>query len=182
MGAMDKAVALLNGKRLIDHVTARARDQAAQLLLAAPHDYETGLPFVPDQPGLPAGPVGAIATLAACVAREHGRDARFVTVPVDAPFFPRDLVRRLMAVPGCGFVETPAGMQPVFAIWAAGMVLDALAGADAEADAHWPIRRLAGLCDAQAVRFDRDDAFANINTPEQLAEAASRLAADDYGS
>jgi CTP:molybdopterin cytidylyltransferase MocA len=90
-----KAHVRLGGRRLVSHVIDRLAPQAGPLALDAGPDADLGgfgLPVLPDAvPGL--GPLGGI--LAAMRWAEGLGAGRVLTVAVDMPFMPRDLVRRL---------------------------------------------------------------------------------------
>ena len=112
----DKAVIRLDGERLIDILIRRFADKAEHIMLSARDDYGTGLPIIPDDPQAPGGPVGAIFSLADRL-QAMGIDG-FVTVPVDAPFAPADLIERLTASGGCAVAEDGRRMHPTLPIGA----------------------------------------------------------------
>jgi len=126
MGGGDKCLLPLGPKPILAHVIERARPQVSALVLNANGDAarfrDFGLPVVPD--GVPgfAGPLaGVLAGLdwAAGAVRGASHVASFAT---DAPFFPRDLVPRLMAALGDGRFELAAAASqgrahPVFGLW-----------------------------------------------------------------
>jgi molybdopterin-guanine dinucleotide biosynthesis protein A len=94
-----KALLPFGSARLIDHVAARLAPQVARLYLNS-NNPDIALPNVPvfadrfaDFPGPLAGIHASLTYLAATA-----KPATHVAiVPVDAPFFPRDLVGRLAA-------------------------------------------------------------------------------------
>jgi molybdopterin-guanine dinucleotide biosynthesis protein A len=126
MGGGDKCLLALGSRPILAHVIERARPQVAALVLNANGDATRfrafGLPVVPD--GVPgfAGPLaGVLAGLDWAAGALPGAKylASFAT---DAPFFPRDLVPRLMAALGDGrFQLATAASQgrahPVFGLW-----------------------------------------------------------------
>ena len=127
MQGQDKALAEIDGQRMIDRVLARLARQAGTLWLSAAHDYATGLAVVRDEARAPAGPVGAIRSIASAL-RARGGDA-FVTCPVDAPFVPDDLAARLMVEAPLAMAKADGALQPVFALWSARAVCFPDAGA-----------------------------------------------------
>lgn len=174
MGGRPKGALMLGGVRLIDHVLARLSPQVVAVFISGPDDYGTGLETIPDHDDAPAGPVGGIWS-AARRFREHlGEDARFLSVPVDAPFLPADLAERLAGA-GSAVAEGADGWHPTFAQWRAGDVLAALSAADTRRES-WSLHRLARACDARPVRFAAATALMNINRPEDLAAAEAALA------
>ena len=167
MQGQDKALAMIGGQRMIDRVLNRLRPQVPEILLAAPHDYGTGLPAIADQPLGPAGPAGAIRAVATYLAA-LGTDA-FVTVPVDAPFVPPDLVARLSECGPVAVVRSDAVLQPAFALWSARAVLEALP--PEQCAQNWSLHRLVEAVAARSVEFADAGALMNVNTPDDLAAA-----------
>ena len=100
MGGGDKALLPLGGRPLLAHVIERLAPQVAEIVLNANDDpgrfAAFGLPHVPDRL---AGQMGPLAGIHAGLAwAEANRpESRFViTVAADTPFFPNDLVSRLV--------------------------------------------------------------------------------------
>jgi molybdopterin-guanine dinucleotide biosynthesis protein A len=134
MGGGDKCLLALGDRPILDHVIERARPQVGALALNANGDAARfrafGLPVVPD------GVTGFVGPLAGVLA---GLDWAAGAVPgakylasfaTDTPFFPRDLVPRLMAALGNGRFELAAAASlgrthPVFGLWPFG-IRDAL--------------------------------------------------------
>jgi molybdenum cofactor guanylyltransferase len=106
-------------------------------------------------------------------AEEQG--ARTLAVsPCDAPLLPEDLYARLLerAEGGAAMAETSDGRQPLCALWpvsALRVVREALADG-----AHPPTWLLLERLHARKVLFEPPEAFANINTREDLAAVAAR--------
>jgi molybdopterin-guanine dinucleotide biosynthesis protein A len=175
MQGTDKALALIGGERMIDRVLRRVRPQAAEVLLSAPHDYATGCIAIADLADGPAGPVGAIRAVAHALAA-RGIES-FVTAPVDAPFVPHDIVRRLTASGPVAMARTADGWQPAFAAWQASSVLAALP--PARCGEKWSLRRLGEALGAAGVEFAEAQALMNVNTPEDLALARQIAAPGD---
>ena len=100
MGGGDKGLLPLGEARLLDHVVGRLAPQVAALALNANGDGARfaayGLPVVPDSlAGFPGPLAGVLAGLD--WAAERGAEL-VVTAAADTPFFPRDLVERLLAM------------------------------------------------------------------------------------
>lgn len=170
----DKAEALLGNKRLIDHVADALAPQVDRLVVAGGPQRE-GLPCLPDRPFPGLGPLGG---LNAALHDAAARGFDFVlSAPCDAARLPVDLTARLQA----GLGETPetqilaayahAGGRdhPTFGLWSVRLSssLDAWLTAS-QSPRDRAIRRWAAAIGAVRVPFP-DDAFANINTPEDLA-------------
>ncbi len=193
MGGGDKGLLPLGGTTILDHVIARLRPQVAELLLNANGDPARfagfGLPVVGDTiPGF-AGPLaGVLAGLDQ--AAELGFD-RIVTAAADTPFLPADLVARLEA-------ESRGQAQPLVlaatarsgtatrSMSASGLVRHPTFGL-------WPVALRAALRAAlqdgvkkvvlwtdqhggREALFPAPQAFFNVNTPEDLAEAEAMRA------
>jgi molybdopterin-guanine dinucleotide biosynthesis protein A len=108
-------------------------------------------------------------------ARDRGAHALAVT-PCDVPLLPDDLFLRLGEAAGSGpaLAHTAAGDQPLCALWPVSTLPSVCAAL--EGGAHPPTWRLLEALGATRVRFDDEAAFANINTPPDLAAIAARIA------
>jgi molybdopterin-guanine dinucleotide biosynthesis protein A len=178
MGGADKALLSLGGRPLIAHVIDRFAPQVAGLAISANGDPARlaglGYPVLPDEAAL--GPLaGILAGLRHATAQ--GASA-LVSVPVDSPFLPGDLVPQL-----CLAAETvPSGLalaraggrdQGVFGHWPV-----ALAGPLAAFLASGAKPRVTDFAALQGVAFagfPDAAAFRNLNTPEDLAAAEALL-------
>ena len=176
----EKAVALLGGEPLLVWAVRRLQRSCPVVAVNARPGTETealaigeGLPVLQDAPGDPDGPLAGVkAGLAWAVAR--GFQALAVS-PCDAPLLPEDLFARLIeaAGPGAAMAVTAEGRQPLCAVWpvsALSVLTEALAGG-----AHPATWRMLEALGAAQVRFDPPEAFANVNTREDLETAARRL-------
>lgn len=164
----DKAVVLLGGRRVIDHVIARLAPQVAALAV------NTNDPLLPvDLPLLAdtiAGHPGPLAGILAAMDWAAGSGhASVVTVAVDTPFLPDDLVARLVAA-GLPAVAVSDRLHPVCGVWpvAARDALRAEVLGGLRRVRDWPVV-------AQAVPVAvPTDSMVNLNTPDDLAAAAAR--------
>jgi molybdopterin-guanine dinucleotide biosynthesis protein A len=168
-GGVDKAFLPLRGRTLLEHLIARLAPQLPVLAISANGDPARfagyGLPVLPDT----SSNQGPLAGLAAGLAWAASQDISFlVTVPVDTPCIPMDLVARLTPGPS---VATYQGRQHhLVALWPASLrpALDALLATPGPHRA----RDALALCAARPVAFEAAaDPFLNINTPEDLAAA-----------
>ena len=125
MGGGDKCLLPLGPRPILAHVIARARPQVSALVLNANGDAARfaafGLPVGPDGVAGFAGPLaGVLAGLDWAAASVPGvtHVASFAT---DAPFFPRDIVPRLVAaLDGRHELAAAASLgrtHPVFGLW-----------------------------------------------------------------
>ena len=180
MGGGDKALRLLGGRTLLDHVLARVGPQVDGVVLSANGDPARfaawGVPVVGDTVAGFAGPLAGVAAGLRWAAGLGAKKA--LVVPCDTPFLPGDLVERLRAGRGEAVLAcaVSAGrLHPVVGLWPVGLA-GALAAAVAAGE-----RRVAGWMRGQGlaeVVFSDvgGDPFANLNTPEELAVAQGRLA------
>jgi molybdopterin-guanine dinucleotide biosynthesis protein A len=166
-----KPLRLLGERTLLDHAIERALGWSDTVAISARDPDQVGhsqLAVLLDPPRL-AGPLAGLAA-----ARQLGSDF-VLTIPCDMPFLPGDLPSRLAAVlPGhaAALVSAAGRLQPVCGLWRTG----ALDGIEAyEASGR-----------SSVVGFAREIGFAtaelevgavdNVNTPDELAAAAARIA------
>lgn len=172
----EKALAELAGRPLIAHVVD-ALGACAAVAVSAPTgggaaDWagRRGLEVLQDPVGLAAGPLAGI--LAGLRWAEAGGADALVTAPCDTPFLPRDYVPRLLAPlsrASAAAAATRGGRQPLCSAWRADLAprLAAIL-----ADGHPPVSAVLDALGACETDFIEADAFANLNTPQDLARAA----------
>jgi molybdopterin-guanine dinucleotide biosynthesis protein A len=172
----EKAAALLDGKPLLAWAAERLQAACAPVAVSArPGSEAEGLagamPVLHDRPGDPDGPLAGVRAGLAW-ARAIGARALAVT-PCDAPLLPADLYARLIAAAGVGAAVAEAGGRPqsLCAVWPVS-ALPALEAAIAGGE-HPAVWRLLDEINAVRVRFDDAEAFANLNTREDLARIAA---------
>jgi molybdopterin-guanine dinucleotide biosynthesis protein A len=193
MGGGDKALLPLGGQSLLSRVIERIEPQVADVALNANGDpnrfSEYGLPVLPDSiAGYPGPLAGVLAGLD--WAAEQGADA-VVSVAADTPFFPCDLVPRLLmqaegqdnplvlaATKGDAQTrsKSKSGLirHPTFGLWPVAL-RDELRAALQEG-----LRKVVMWTEPHGGReclFPSDglDPFFNINTPEDLVRAEGLL-------
>jgi len=183
MGGGDKGMRMLLGRPLLDWVIERARPQVRALALNANGDparlASFGLPVVPDGIAGFAGPLAGVLAGLDWAADELAEATHVASFATDAPFLPRDLVRRLAIAVEDGAelaCAASAGQaHPVFGLWPVALRYDlrrALESGVRKVD-QWTGRyRLATVEFAERPV----DPFFNVNSAEDLA-AAERLAA-----
>ncbi|MBS0124747.1 molybdenum cofactor guanylyltransferase MobA [Thetidibacter halocola] len=189
MGGGDKALLRLNGRPLLSHVTERLAPQVGAMALNAngdPARFATfGLPVIPDSIGGFPGPLaGVLAGLD--WAAGQGAEA-IVTVAGDTPFFPADLVARLVEASHGqthplvlaatkGEAETRSKSRsglirhPTFGLWPVALRDDLRAALEGG------LRKVVLWTEPHGGRecvfpTDACDPFFNVNTPEDLARA-----------
>lgn len=173
MGGVDKGLVLLDGRPMAAHVIERLTRQVGAIVINANQNVEQyaalGYPVVSDSIGGFAGPLAGLhAGLLAA------QTPYVATAPCDSPFLPLDLVSRLAtglasAQAQLAVAHTFAQPHPVFALVSREVLphLSAfLDGGGRKIDAWYATLRVV------PVQFDdAEDAFRNINTPDELAAA-----------
>jgi molybdopterin-guanine dinucleotide biosynthesis protein A len=173
MGGVDKGLVLLDDRPMVAHVLERLRPQVDDVLINANQNAERyaafGHPVVPDAVGGYAGPLAGLHAGLAQARREYA-----VTVPCDSPFLPADLVARLSAA----FADTGVQLavartvdqpHPVFSLVRRDVLPHLAAfleGGGRKIDAWY-----ATLNVVEVAFDDEADAFRNINTADELADA-----------
>jgi molybdopterin-guanine dinucleotide biosynthesis protein A len=180
-----KALLAFGGHRLIDHVAARLRPQVGRILLNA-NDPAITLAGASAKPDRMAGHKGPLAGIQAGLAdaRETDPDATHVVMlPVDCPFFPRDIVAQLSAsLDGSDDIALAGSggrLHPVLGLWPVSVEPDL---------AEWlrapPTLKVRAFLEGRSVkvtdyplietRLGPLDPFFNINTRSDL-DVARRL-------
>jgi molybdopterin-guanine dinucleotide biosynthesis protein A len=167
-----KPFVTLGGRPLLAHVLARIEGQSGACAInGCGAGFEPfGLPVLPDaRPGL--GPLGGMLTAMRWAAGLGA--AQVLTVAVDTPFLPLDLVARLRAAGAeAAFAVTEDGAHATTGLWSVDLA-DPLA--DALDRGLRKVRDWTAEIGAVPVHFDDAGAFFNVNTPEDLRLAEARL-------
>jgi molybdopterin-guanine dinucleotide biosynthesis protein A len=173
MGGGDKALRPFRGGTLLGAVIARLSPQVADLALNANGDPArlagSGLPVIADSvPGQPGPLAGILAAMDWAAAR--GAES-VLTAPCDTPFLPGDLVPRLLLAGSGGLALAASGgrVHPTAALWPVALRDDLRA---ALARGERKVRAFTDRYHAAIADFPltSPDAFANANTPADLAE------------
>ncbi len=184
MGGGDKCLLELGGKPMLARAIERLRPQVTPLAINANGDPQRflafGLPVLADVvPGF-AGPLAGILTGMSWLSDTAPGTEWLITAATDTPFFPRDLVVKLLnaALDQCttvAFAVSDGRTHPVFGIWHSSL-REELARALTQEDER-KIDRFAARHSVTRVTFanERLDPFFNVNRPEDLAEAARLL-------
>lgn len=166
-----KAHVVLAGRPLWKHVADRVALQVTALAVNAPTPMGDHVLIQDATPGL--GPLGGV--LAAMTWAKSQGARRVLTVAVDTPFLPTDLVAKLReANTPIAISETSDGMHGTTALWAVSLE-DDLRGWLTEGGRK--VTDWATSYDVTRVRFadTTPPAFFNINTAEDLAKAEAWL-------
>jgi len=167
----DKATVEVHGMRLVDIVHGRLTGQVNRVITNAPSPLIEGIANVPDiEPDL-KGPLAGLLAAFGWAEENIKQPYAIVTVAVDTPFFPDDMVAKLSAGrDAC--VATHAGeIQPTFGLWPH----SGFGALSTYRDTHnrSSIRDFARRYNVRQVAFEGADDFFNINTPEDLTKAQS---------
>lgn len=180
MGGGDKGFRMVAGQRLIDHVILRLQAQCGAMAINANGDpgrfADFGLPVLadtlPDHPGPLAGVLAGMEWAAG-----QGADA-IISVAADTPFFPHDLVTRLLAARGPSGLVLAASpdasgrmqRQPTFGLWPVALRhdLNRALGAGLRKIVLWTEAHHATTAEFSALPFDP---FFNVNSPEDINAA-----------
>ena len=184
MGGGDKGALRLGSSTLLGHVIARLSPQVGGIALNANGDASRfahlGLPVVADSIDGFAGPLaGVLAGLD--WAAEQGAET-IVTAAADTPFFPDNLVAVLQAASDgmahpLALAATPHPdrnkvRHPTFGLWPVAL------RDDLRAALQGGVRKVVQWTDdhdGRLAMFPDEDAFFNVNTPEDLAKAETML-------
>ncbi len=170
MGGVDKGLSLLDGETMVEHILRRLTPQVGRLIINANQNHDTyagfGHPVVGDRIEGHAGPLAGLeAGLAACTT------PYLLVAPCDSPFLPADLASRLAAPlaahkASVAVARTGEQLHPVVSL----LRSDELP--DLQAFIHAGGRRMEAwlkrLCWVPCPFDDCPEAFANINTPDEL--------------
>jgi molybdenum cofactor guanylyltransferase len=172
----DKAFIWLGDETLVARAVARLEAQVSQIAINANGDpaglADLKLPVLADVIANHPGPLAGVLTAMIWASRQ-GKEW-VITVPIDTPFFPHELVVRLAeAVRGHDLAVAASGghRHPLFTLWPVMLADDvrhALADGDQRRINAILDRYRLGTADWGVAPFDP---FFNINTPEDLAEA-----------
>jgi len=171
MGGVDKGLAPFRGRPMVAHAIERLAPQVDEILVNANRNPEAYARFghrvIADEiPGF-AGPLAGFERGLA-----HARGQLVATVPCDSPFLPADLVARLRAaLEGAGaqlaVARTGDQPHPVFCLMRREVhasLAAFLASGQRKIDKWY-----ASLSVVEVAFDDEADAFANINTRDELA-------------
>jgi molybdopterin-guanine dinucleotide biosynthesis protein A len=171
MGGVDKGLAPFRGRPMVAHAIERLAPQVDEILVNANRNPEAYARFghrvIADEIAGFAGPLAGFERGLA-----HARGRLVATVPCDSPFLPADLVARLRAaLEGAGaqlaVARTGDQPHPVFCLMRREVhasLVDFLASGQRKID-----RWTASLSVVEVAFDDEADAFANINTRDELA-------------
>ena len=191
-GGIDKAFVDLAGKALVQHVMERIAAQVGALILnsnsESPKVRALGLPVTADRSRstLATGPLVGLTSVLAEIEARGDASSPLLSVPVDTPFLPGDLVGRLSAALAetgapVAYAATALRDHPIVALWDARARDSLRVIFDREPDLS--LHGLMKYLQATGVIFDHTpvDPFFNINTTQDL-DAAQRIVSQPDGA
>ena len=177
MGGGDKCLLTLGNRPILQHVIDRLEPQVDGLLLSANGDptrfADYNIKIAPDSITGFAGPLsGVLAGLDHAAQTGH---THIITAAADTPFFPCDLTPNLLLAAeasGLALAASPSGRQPTFGLWPVSLRDDLRASLNEglRKVVMWTQKHNAGTAE-----FPDDDAFFNVNTPDDLQTAKAML-------
>lgn len=171
MGGVDKGLVAFQGRPMAVHAMERLKPQVDALLVNANREIDTysgfGYPVIQDSIGGFAGPLAGLQS-----GMQAAHTPLVVTVPCDSPFLPMDLVARLSQAleahqADLAVARTGDQPHPVFTLCKTSLLPHLsrfLADGGRKIDAWY-----AQLKVIEVPFDDEAEAFANINTQEELA-------------
>lgn len=186
-----KASLVVAGRPLLPRLVAKLEAQSSVVVLCVAPRHES-LPWV-KAAGLPVavdtiedgGPLAGIAAAMAWARTTIHSAVAVVTVPVDTPFIPDDLVARLAEhapINGIAVSESGSRRHPAIAYWPLSLTddLEATVKGGAPGSIHrWQARHPTTTVPWPVAPFDP---FFNINTAADLTTAAQIAAMIDTGT
>lgn len=180
MGGQDKGLILLNEKPMIEYIIDAFEPQTSKLIINANRNHEDYLHFgfdvIADNLKNYCGPLAGMASVLQSI-----DTAYMVTVPCDSPFVPIDLVKRLTDKIINKSAEISVAhdgnrIQPVFCMIKTSLknsLNEYLLAGERKID-RWFEQHNYAISDFS----DVPETFDNINTPEDIQNALSKLAAN----
>lgn len=177
MGGADKAMLDLAGQSLVSRVIERIEPQVEAIAISAngnPVRFAAlHLPVLPDD--APSGPLSGILAGLDWAARLGATSV--VSVAVDSPFFPADLVPQLvLAAETAGtqvaLAESEGQVHPTFGLWPVAL-RDDLRATLKRGEAR--VMDFAGRHHSALAEFSDPSAFLNLNSPADLDRAEALI-------
>jgi len=184
MGGGDKCLLPLAGKTLLQRTIERARPQVDELLLNANGSSlrfaRTRLPVIADEFPNNPGPLGGIHAGLHWLKRDNPDAEWLISFASDTPFFPENLVARLLESAISHKVQLSLAssqnrLHPTFALWHASLlspIEQQLASGEIPRLQDWVAQQRHSTVEFAIGEYDP---FFNINTPQDLYTAESKI-------
>lgn len=176
MGGRQKFALKLDGRRLIDIAVERLAPQVDVIVVAANSDVGGGLASCPDIIGGSKGPLAGLHAAMVWAEDNVPEAGAIASVPVDCPFFPRDLVAKLDAAGPPAYACVADWRHQIFGLWPRDLASSL--GARLTDGQALKVEAFAAAAGAKEVEFPDPDAFFNINCLADLEAAARMLERD----
>lgn len=189
MGGGDKCMLALAGRTLLAHSIERIGPQVQQVLINANGDPERfanfDLPVAKDSVEGFVGPLAGVLTGMEWAQAHVPEATHVVSIATDTPFFPADLVARLIQAAETG--KTPLAVaassgrsHPVFGLWPLSLIGDlreAVAIEGLRKVDIWTARHGVTVAAFSGRDFELvgGDPFFNLNQPKDIEEAEARI-------
>ncbi len=181
MGGNNKALQHLAGKPLISHVIERLQPQCSSLYLSVEERSavweDFGLPQIADVQAGSNGPLGGVL---GAMEYLHGQPEWLLLAPCDSPFLPLNLAEQLLELATAkqsvtALVSYKGQWQPTFSLWHREVLPDLRKAVMRQGQ-----KGLKEFLHTQSPAVlpwqeQQPSPFFNINSPQDLAEAASVL-------
>ena len=175
MGGADKGLMLMQQRPLVQHVIERLKPQVDNIMINANRHLETyrqfGYAVLPDQHVNFLGPLAGFQA-----GLKYSRCEYLLTCPCDTPLLPENLVQILLATlkkhhAEIAIAATHGNDHPVICLCKTSVLssLEAYLDSGVRKVSDWQKK----LIHAYADFTDQADAFANINTPEELTQLST---------
>lgn len=192
MNKENKALKLLAGKPLVEHIASRLAPNVATLIINANRDSQAfsaigknvlaqDIEIISDVDDLGAGPLAGLLQSLLCARNSNYN--HLATVAGDTPFFPNDLVSRLAkAAPDENTIviaKSGGFPQPIFGLWPVSLADDLniwLSTGNTNKVMGWVRTHSHRFVEFE--EMDGIDPFFNINTPDDL-DAAEHIIAKE---
>ncbi len=185
MEGRDKPLVKIAGKPMLDHVSHRLEDQVGTMVINAngdPKRFASPLPVISD---VIEGFVGPLAGVLSAMrwAQDNAPHAYWViSAAVDTPFFPQNLVDRLVGAmggpePAIVLAQSGEHVHPTFGLWPIALAddLEAFLKQGDRKVRLWAEQHICSNAVFSGHEIDgiEIDPFFNVNTPEdiEIAEA-----------
>lgn len=177
MGGIDKGLVPFNQKPLIAHVIARLAPQADEIFINANRETDAykafGYPVLPDELAGFAGPLAGMQ-----LGLKHAQNDYLLTVPCDTPLLPLDLAKQLETAliqhnADIAVATSDGNTHPVFCLCKRSVLasLNDFLQQGGRKVSDWQ----KSLKYVNVDFSDSDEAFTNLNTPEDIAKLEARL-------
>ncbi|NBR11625.1 MAG: molybdenum cofactor guanylyltransferase [Alphaproteobacteria bacterium] len=181
MGGVEKPLLKLADRTLLDHVIERLRPQVSAIALATPQDASAYSEFrfrlLPDDT-LGQGPLTGLSSAMRWAKEHHSSASHVALLAGDTPFLPHDLIERLadkiQSKAVCVFAQSKDQIHYSTGFWP--LSSHATLQTYRERSEDRSLRGLARQIGFHSVEWSEDeDPFFNINTPEELERAETRI-------